>query len=340
MDALQETRHTSEEFNPCLLASLRFLSSLASFVALSIAVVVLVGWIAQPSTLVLPEYRSIVMGPNTALAFILCVICMWVGGPGERGARRVFKVLCAAIVFLLGAITVVEHVFDLRFPTDYLLLAILRPDQTLTDAWRMASLTGIGLVFISFSLIAAMQSSEISARAAQLNATVPFLAALVGLVDLLINNPLESQVHMPVTTVLGLALMSIAILLWRPYEGVMRVIAANGLGGSMARRLVPAAIVVSVLITWLRWRGQTDGYYQAELGAALGVAIQVILFAWLILANANYLEEADQLRKRAEEVAYREYEKTQQRAATQIAQLLARAKELERQREDRRATSP
>ena len=339
MDTFQDTRDPTARFNPCLSASLRFLSSCANFIVLVSAAAVLVAWMTSTSTLIRPEYRTVVMRPNSALAFILCAISLWAGGKGVRGLGRIIAIACSAVVFLVGAVTVVEHIFDLHLPTDYLLVPVHSVEQSLADPWRMALISGFALVLVSLALFAAMLQEENGAKLSQTLAGITFLAALLGLMDQILN-PELSQLHIPMTTVLCLGLISWAIFLRRPDEGAMKVIAADGLGGAMARRLLPAAIIVSILITWVRWRGQLHGYYDAELGAALGVAIQVVLFTWLILANANYLEKADQLRKRAEEVARHAHETMQLRNAAQIVELLERTKELERQLQDGRATPP
>ena len=333
MTEFQDTREPSQRFNPCLLSSLRFLSACSGFLVLMTSAAVLAGWITRTETLLHPDYQSLVMRPNTALAFILCTLSLWFGSPGGHGVRQSVAFACSATVFLVGAITVIENLFGIFLPMDYLLLPVHVRESWAADPWRLGLLSGISLLFLSLALFATMWKEEEGARASQMLAAFAFLAALIGLMDQILN-PKVSQLHIPTLTVLCLALISTAIFIARPAEGAMRIIAADGLGGSMARRLVPAAILVSVLISWARWHGQSLGYYEAELGAAVGVAIQVVLFGWLILANANYLEKADQLRRRAEEVARQQHEKLQQQNAGRIVELLKHARELEQRLED------
>ena len=338
MDAFQEQPERTAVFNPCLLMSLRFLSSCAAFFVLLAAGAVLVGWVVRADVLLRPEYSPLVMRPNSALAFVLCTLALWTGAPGNHGLRSIIPLACSGVVFMVGLATVIENLFSLYLPTDVLLVPPRVHERFPLDPWRMALVSGLALIFLSVALLAALRKTEYSARASQFLAGMAFLAAVLGLMDQILN-PEVSQLHIPLATVICLGLMSFAIFLRRPDEGFMKIVAADGLGGSMARRLVPAALLVSVVITWVRWRGQSHGYYDPELGAAVGVAIQIVLFTWLILANANYLERTDQLRKRAEEVARVEHEKNQQRSANQIMQLVTRTRELEKQLENDRTSS-
>ena len=54
----------------------------------------------------------------------------------------------------------------------------------------------------------------------------------------------------------AIALLSIGVLFLRPYEGVASVIASRSAGGVLARRLLPAAVVVPLILGWLRMEGE------------------------------------------------------------------------------------
>lgn len=55
----------------------------------------------------------------------------------------------------------------------------------------------------------------------------------------------------------------------RPRRPLMALVLSEGLGGVMARRLVPAAIVIPLLLDWLRLEGQRLGFYGTEVGLML-----------------------------------------------------------------------
>ena len=47
--------------------------------------------------------------------------------------------------------------------------------------------------------------------------------------------------------------MSAGILCARPDRGVMAVVSSPDAGGVLARRLLPAVIVIPAVVGWLRW---------------------------------------------------------------------------------------
>lgn len=334
-------QNQSEGFNPCLISSLQFLSRLSSTLVFVIGAVVLSGWLVRLSLFFLPEARIIVMKPNTALGFMLCAVSLWTwrrwadGGAGGGIARTVGRI-SGAVVFLLGILTTVEYIFGVHLHLDHLLVTGMPADLALEDPWRMAAATATAFVFLGPALFAIHERGVQGAYRAQWIACLTFLVCVFGLLDGILN-PTLSQMHMPILTVLNIALISLAIALVRPTEGLVSVVAGESFGGSMARRLLPAAIVLSLIIAWLRWKGEEVGYYDNELGVALSTAIQIILLVALIWANAKSLERADQLRKRAEEVARREQEKVNQRARQEISELLRSNQDLQKQLEQARA---
>jgi hypothetical protein len=102
---------------------------LARQLGVGVAVVgslVLFGWVAD-----VPELKSVAPGlatmkPNTAAAFVLAGICLWlVGGQSGRAssprAVRLARTLVAA-VGLLGLLTLGQYAFDQSFGIDQLLI--------------------------------------------------------------------------------------------------------------------------------------------------------------------------------------------------------------------------
>jgi len=336
-------RNRSEEFNPCLISSLQFLSRLSSAAGFAVSAVVLTGWLLRWPLFFRPTARIVVMKPNTALGFMLCAASLWAWpGPAAAGPRsdfaRALGRISAVMVFLLGVLTSVEYTFGVHLHLDNLLVTSMPPELALEDPWRMAAATATAFVFLGPAILAIHERGVRGAHRAQWIACLTFLISVIGLLDDILN-PGFSQMHMPLLTVFNIAMFSQAILLLRPAEGVMSVVAGESFGGSMARRLLPAAIALSLIIAWLRWKGEEVGYYDSELGVALSTAIQIVLLVVLIWANAKALERADLLHRRADEVARREQEKAQERAHQEIAGLLSSNQELRKQLDEARARS-
>ena len=70
-------------------------------------------------------------------------------------------------------------------------------------------------------------------------------------------------------------------------------------GGGLARRLLPAAVVVPILLGWLRLASERSGLLSSELGQAIAVGVNILLFAILIWVTALAMNRADRRRTAA-----------------------------------------
>ena len=95
-------------------------------------------------------------------------------------------------------------------------------------------------------------------------------------------------------------LISVCVLLARPERGVVAVLLDEGPGGVMARRLLPAVVIVPCLFGWLRLWGEHFSLYEREFGAAILVATTVMFFAIAMIWIAAALNRSDRQRRNAE----------------------------------------
>jgi PAS domain S-box-containing protein len=95
--------------------------------------------------------------------------------------------------------------------------------------------------------------------------------------------------------------LCLGIFCARPAEGVMGAVTSMNAGGVMARRMLPAAIGIPVLLGWLRLLGQRAGLYDSEFGVALSVVATTSLFVVLIWWSAVLLNRIEAGRRQAEE---------------------------------------
>jgi two-component sensor histidine kinase len=106
---------------------------------------------------------------------------------------------------------------------------------------------------------------------------------------------------MAVHTAALLFVVACGVLLAHPESEVMRVIAEQGPGGSLARRLLPAAVLLPIGLGWLRLIGQRRGYYGTEFGLALFVVGMIVAFTLLIWRQARSIGLIDAERQRIED---------------------------------------
>jgi signal transduction histidine kinase len=81
----------------------------------------------------------------------------------------------------------------------------------------------------------------------------------------------------------------------------MRVVSSDSPGGVLARRLLPAAMILPAVLALLRQWGESAGLYRTGFGRALLVASTSALFAAVIWGVAAALTRADRQRRAAED---------------------------------------
>src|SRR5829696_253927 len=122
--------------------------------------------------------------------------------------------------------------------------------------------------------------------------------------------------YIPIASMTFVVLSS-GVLCARPERGVMAVVTSRNVGGVVARRLLPAAILVPLVLGWLRLRGQQVGLYGTELGVSLFTVANMFVVAALVWWSARLLHRIDGERKLAEK---------EMRAARERAEEANRAK--------------
>jgi PAS domain S-box-containing protein len=115
------------------------------------------------------------------------------------------------------------------------------------------------------------------------------------------GEPLLSYAQMAVHTAAAFLLLSAGILCSQADQGLMALVQSDSAGGRIARRLLPAALLVPLVFGWLRLQGQLAGWYGTEAGVALFALSNVLLFGALVWANAALLDRSDVSRRRAEQ---------------------------------------
>jgi signal transduction histidine kinase/ActR/RegA family two-component response regulator len=86
----------------------------------------------------------------------------------------------------------------------------------------------------------------------------------------------------------------------RADHGLMKIFTERGLAGSLARKLILGAILVSPLVHWLETSGESAGYFDESFGALIRVMGSVGFFAVLVWRAAVALHDADECRKASE----------------------------------------
>ncbi len=269
---------------------------------MAIGVLVLAGWLlgARPLMQVLPG--QVAMVANTAVGFILAGLALlWQAGAATRSGPLVPR-FAAAACGLLGIVELAEYLSGPGAGIDELLF---RDRAGLTGVFpgRMAVPTAIAFVAIGASLLLA--TSRRARRGADALALIPGLLALVSLACYAygVHGLAWIGVYKPMAihTAVGFFVLSLGVLISSPDRGLARLVTSNTVGGTVARRLLPVAVGVPLVLGWLHLAGERAGLYGAELGTALTAASNAVVLIAIFWGVAAALMRTDRERQRAEE---------------------------------------
>jgi two-component system, sensor histidine kinase and response regulator len=307
-DTVVERPEPGSDSIPGLVSFLKSCSRAAGVVAILVGGLVLVGWILDIGVLkrVLPGL--VAMNPVSAVAFILAGGSLWLlqGEREDRGERQIARA-CALIVTLIGLVQLLQVLFGWESGIDQVLFANkLEAESAVTGLPnRMAPNTALNFLLLGCAILFLDSRTHRLRSPAQylvLGVVMVSVLALMGyLYGVTYLYGVASYIPMSLPTALAFLVLSASVLCARPGRGLMAIVTSRNLGGVLARRLLPAAILVPAVLGWLRLKGQQAGLYGTELGTSLITVANMVIFAALVLWSARLLYRIDRERKLAEE---------------------------------------
>ncbi|HEX7214072.1 MAG TPA: hypothetical protein VF578_07670, partial [Methylomirabilota bacterium] len=291
-------------------AWLRSSSRAACILAALIAAGAFVGWQLDVPRLRAMLAGHVAMNPTTALTFMLAAGSLWcLSGalrvqPAVRWAAR----LAAGLVVLVGAVTIAGYVLGHNLGLDQLLFGARLGNN------RIAPNTGVNFLFLGIALLLLDWHSRRGVWPAQLVLLVPITISATSLLGYVYGvgalYGVARYIPMALPTAIAFLALSIGTLWARPQRGLVAVVTADHPGGVLARRLLPAAVAIPVLLGWLRLVSDRRKLMPTELGLAITVVLTILLFTVLIWATSRFLNHADEGRKAGEDRLVTQYATT------------------------------
>ena len=275
--------------------SSRFLARFAALVAVATGVFVLAGWSFDLDALtnLAPGWPRMVR--LSAVGFVLTGSALWWL---LSGATRVAIVL-ASLAIALGVLVLGIHVSGWNVYLEQLSLGPIPRTLESEAIPRLAPATALAFVFTGLSMILAVPRA--TALLHQGLAIGGLLVGWIGLSRYLFGNEtLFAFADMAVHTAILFLLICTALLTLRTDAGIAALLASDGVGGGMARRLLPAAIIVPLVAGALTVQYQRRATFGFEAAVAVFALTSVIVFVAFVWINAARGERADRLRRAAE----------------------------------------
>jgi PAS domain S-box-containing protein len=276
-------------------------------IAAGIGAVVIAAWITDVRVVTSLYFRWPEMKFNAAVCLVAAGAALWLLVPNQRERGRTCAgMACACVALLLGGMTWAEHLFLVNLGIDELLFHVHDTLLDPTPPGRMSTIASVAFTLGGVSLLT-IDAQKRGIRVSEVAAGAMFLVALLGVLDYLLkpNAPSsDSAAHL----IAGILVIAAGILLSRPDRGLARLLADHGPGGRVARRLLPVAVGIPLIIALLPWHGRFMGLFGDWAAMSIhtvgSVALLVPLVAWTAIA----IERAEASRRAAEEQFQRLYQ--------------------------------
>ena len=270
------------------------------------AAAVLTGWALDSAGLETLFFGSVTIKPNTASALAMGASGLLLFHRAREGdrIRRGGAMAATAICVLIGLFTLLEYVTGKSFGIDELVFQVPRDANLTATPGRMAAVTASALVFVGTGIVFVSRRTSRSRRLAR-----PLLAAAIALPLTAIlgyaygtipTSGLGQGIQIAVPTAVCLIVLTVGALALDLEHGWMSVLVSSEPGGVLARRLLPFAFLVPLLLGALRAFGQWSGEFSVATQAAIVAVLTMLAFGVVIWRTAAVVNAADRKRQEAE----------------------------------------
>ncbi|MGI9090070.1 MAG: sensor histidine kinase, partial [Gemmatimonadaceae bacterium] len=245
---------------------------------------------------------GVAMLPVACVLFILCGTSLAISVRRDRG--RILRGVAIASAVIVMAVSLVEAA-SWAAARDLGLDLLLFPVELSRAPWdppgRLAMNTIAAFLFASGGLLVVHLDRPNHGSAEQwlglATAVLGFLGAIGYAFGISELYSLARYTGMPISASLCLFVLGGGIVLARRKRGLPRLLADPGAAGTVARRLVPAAILVPFLLGWGRLFGERSGWYDTSFGISVYVLATIAILLWLVSWASNMAFQSDRVRE-------------------------------------------
>jgi len=281
-------------------------SRAASLFSIAVGLSGLAGWKFNLTAFNTWGVAQVTMVANTAACFVLVGWSLWLVRKRDVHSFSLAQTFAARIAATVAAVTAMlslaEHLFGLQFGIDQLLLAAPVATETgLARPGLMSPITAGAFMLLGIALLLIDWRTHSGRWPAQILALTAGGTACFGILSFLFAPHLyTSHLALALPTAITLATFSLGLICSRTEWGLGALLCSQTLGGSLARRLLPA-VLVPAFVGWLRWRITATGIYSDWSIVVLATLTTMFLLGAIIAWAALAVERHDREREKVEE---------------------------------------
>jgi len=235
----------------------------------AIAVTVLTGWIAQIDLLKNFAPGMIAMNPFTAGGLLAASVALFLRQPADAPkTRSVIGQLLAGAIIVMGGLNLIFDRHYLAAPRWLMMSPLADGSLVEVNGVRIS----LSFVLIGASLLSLNWKTARGFRPAEVACAVTAVIAILSLVAYshYLTGLYTTRTYTPASllTSVSFFLLATGILLARADRGTLAIVVSATAAGMLARRLIPLAILLPILIGALRQTAERAGLYDPTFGAA------------------------------------------------------------------------
>ena len=309
------------EGDPRFLRGTGWLARLAASTTVLTGALVLWGWHIDDEYLKSFMHISrVATHPLVAMQFILAgaALLLLQAEPLSRWRRCVGVVLGATVV-VIAVLKLIGYQYNWERGVDtYLFYFKLGGYRMSPNAAFSFLLIGLGLVLMDVQVRGRAYLPQVCVLAAT---AIGLLSMSSYFHNVLLLYGIAGYVPVVPDTATEFLILCAGLLCARPHREPITTIISTTEGGSVARRLLPAAFAIPLALDWVRMQG--EALYGHEFGLSLFTLLNILAFALLIWWNAASLSRVDAERRRSEEQLQEQYRLTAATAQSEHEALVA-----------------
>jgi len=261
------------------------------YIIIVIAILVYMGWFFDVFPLKHFNPQMVRMSPLTCTMFIFCSIAVL--NIRSQGRNNIlYCVVPAIIVFVAVSFKIVALISGMDSFIDTILFA------SKLDGNRMAPNEAMDFLLSSSSILLINRKSNLSIRIGQSLSFASFLVAVVAILGYMYSirslYVLKASYPMAMHSVICFILLAIGIFMVKKNKGLIAVISADKVGGKLSRRMLPFAVVLPIILGWLRFEMYRAGYISDEISVSLLIISIIVISSvliWLYARSLNIVDE-------------------------------------------------
>ena len=271
--------------------------ALASGFAIAVGGALLALWLSGVPSLV--EFAAWRCKTNTCIALVCCGAAL-LACSSPRALLRGLGAALACAVTALAAATLVQYAAGIDLGIDELIARDWPLAETAASPNRMSPNAALSFLLLGPALALSLHGRRLALAGQALAFAVLALdaAAMIGYAyDAAFLYRAGEFLRISPYTAVSFIVLATGSFALRPDLGVGDRLSGTGIGAYLARRLLVPVVVIPIALDWVRFRGESLGWWSGAPGMVLEVMVNVCVFAGLVLYLARSLDLIDARRK-------------------------------------------